>query len=342
MTPKPSVLAAASLAWRQVLARPHVVVSFLVLNLLAAWVLAAPLKGLLSDTLDRSQYGEVMASDSSWRWFDTVDRGQPHAFGNLDAWNALFSDKGLRFKDLKALAGPPAAIALAGLLLFWANALLHCGFLATLYPDARGPGLGIGAAASRFGATTARFTPPASTLAFFALLVYGLIYALFYVQTGKWLEGTTQSTDREWVALGWMWLRLGLTLLALLGAKLLFDLAKVVLVDRGTWNWPWAFLLALRELGSRGWRYLALYLLIGAGAPALTALWIWTGGRLVAGGWFSLLLLFLLQQLLLGARIALRLAHLAATRALYLEARSLHQAEKPPFKIEVGDDVVGI
>lgn len=321
---QPSIAGAARTAWKQTLARPHLVAMLLAVNLLAAWVLAAPLKGLLSATLDHNLYGDAMAEGASWRWFDTVDRLEPHAFGNLEAWKALAADHGPRWKELKEFAGPPAAVALAGLLLFWFNAVLHCGFLAHLYPDRRGG----------FGAATVRFALPVSAFSFFALLVYVLIYALFFVGTGKWLEDWSQAVDSEWTALAVVWVRLAVTLFCLLSAKLLFDLSKVVLVDRGTWNWPWAFLLGLRELGLHGWRYVALYLLLGLAAPVLSLLWWVSTGWLKPQGWITLGLLFVLQQAFLGARIALRLAHLAATRALYLEARSLAEAKRPPYKVE--------
>lgn len=324
MRHQPSIPGAAWAAWKQALSRPHIVALLLAVNLLAAWVLAAPLKGLLASTLDHNLYGDLMAEGASWRWFDTVERTQPGAFGNLEAWSALFADQGLRWKELKTLAGPPAALALAGLLLFWFNAVLHCGFLAHLYPDRRGG----------FGAATIRFALPVSAFSFFALVVYVLIYAVFFVLTGKWLESWSQAVDSEWVALLATWARLAVTLFALLVAKLLFDLSKVVLVDRGTWNWPWAFLLGLRELGLRGRRYLALYLLLGLVAPVLTAAWWLATGWLEPQGWITLGLLFLLQQAFLAARITLRLAHLAATRSLYLEARTLAEAERPPYKVE--------
>jgi hypothetical protein len=78
----------------------------------------------------------------------------------------------------------------------------------------------------------------------------------------------------------------------------------------------------------------ALYLLLGLAAPALAAAWWLATGWLRPQGWITLGLLFLLQQVFLGARIALRLTHLAATRALYLEARALAEAERPPYKVE--------
>ncbi len=324
MKRQPSITGAARAAWKQSLSRPHIVAVLLAVNLLSAWVLATPLKGLLASTLDPNLYGDAMAEGASWRWFDTVARTQPDALGNLEAWKALLGENGVRWKEAKALAGPPAAIALGGLLLFWFNAVLHCGFLATLYPDRRGG----------FGAATARFALPVSAFSFFALLVYALIYVLLFVLPGKWLEDWSTAVDSEWMSLAAVWARLALTIFCLLLAKLLFDLSKVVLVDRGTWNWPWAFLLGLRELGLRGWRYVALYLLLGLAAPLLAAAWWLATGWLRPQGWITLGLLFLLQQAFLGARIALRLTHLAATRALYLEARALVEAERPPYKVE--------
>lgn len=321
---QPSVTAAARAAWRAALLRPHVVALLVTLNLVTAWMLASPLRGLLSSTLDHSLYGEAMASGASWRWFDTVSRTDASAFGDLDAWKALFSDGGMRWKNLKSLAGPPAQIALAGLLFYWLSAVLHCGFLASLTPDRRGG----------FAAASARYALPVSAFAFFALLTYAAVYWLVFVQTGKWLEDWSTAVDSEWAALAALWLRLGLTLAGLLAVKLLFDLAKVVLVERDTWNWPWSFLLAVKELGSRGRLYVGVYLLIGLALPALAALWSVTGARLVAGGWVTLALAFVLQQTFVALLTLVRLAHLAGSRALYLEALALKEAEKPPYKVE--------
>lgn len=310
----------------QTAARSHLLAFFLVLNLVAAWVLAAPVRGVLSAELDHNLYGETMRTGASWRWFHTVGRQHPQAaLGDYSAFTALASDEGVRLADLRQLSGAAAAAALAGLFLFWLNGVFHCAFLDSLQEGRTTPD---------FGAAAVRFAPPLSALAFFALLTYALVYALFYVQTGKWLADWRQAVDSEWAALAMNWARLALTLAGLLAVKVLYDLAKVVLVERGGWNWPWAFVLALKELLQRGGRYLALYLLIGLGTPLVAGLWWLTGGRLTASGWLLLLLLFLLHQLFLAARIGLRLTHLAATRALYRELQARQRSARPPYKVE--------
>jgi hypothetical protein len=322
MSRGPSVAAAARSALLEVLVRPHLVGALLAVNLATAWIVAAPLSGLLSAELDRNLYGEAMATGASWRWFDTVDRKHPEALGNREAWGALLGDEGLGWRELRRLSGPPLAALLAGVVLFGLNAFFQCGFLAQLYPDRRGS----------FAAASTHFAPPALALAFFAALSYAAAYGLLYRQAGKWLADLRADAGSEWVALSMTWGRLLLTLAALLLVKLVFDLSRVVLVDRGNWNWPWAFLVACRELALRGGRYAALYLALSLGTPLLAGLWWATAGRLAPQGWLGLGVLFLVQQVFIGARIALRLTHLAAARALYLEARRL--AVRPPYKLE--------
>jgi hypothetical protein len=322
MSRGPSVAAAAKSGALEVAVRPHLVAVFLAANLVLAWILAAPLRGLLSAELDSNLYGDVMATGSSWRWFDTVERKHPEALGNRGAWGELLSDRGLTVKGLRQISGPALAVVLAGGVLFVLSSLLQCGFLAQLYPDRRGT----------FAAATAHFVLPALAVTCFAALSYAATYWLLYVETGRWLADVRAGAGSERIALAMTWGRLALTLVGLLAVKLLFDLSRVVLVDRGNWNWPWAFLVACRELALRGGRYTLLYLLLGGATAVLAALWWLTLGRFAPQGWLGIAALFVAQQLFVGARIALRLTHLAAARALYLEARRL--AVRPPYKVE--------
>lgn len=304
-------------------ARPHVLLLLLVVNLLAAWVLAAPSRSLVWSTLDDNLYSGEMGTGASWRYFDTVQRRHPEAVGNLSAWNALFSDEGVRLADIRKLSGPPVAVAIAGLFLFWLNGLVHCGFLATLYPDRPGG----------FTAAVGRFAAPASAIAVVALAAYVLVYQLLYVETGKLLADAREAVGSEWLAWGMTWSRLGLTVLGFLGVKVLFDLARIVLVHRNNWNWPWAGILALREVWRHAGRYLLLYLLLGLAAPVLVALWWLAPGRFAPQGWIGLGIMFLLQELFLAARIGLRLAHLAAAQTLY--TTTPRRPRTPPYKVEV-------
>ncbi len=329
---RPSILAAVAGGLRDVAARPGAVLALLAGNLLLAIALAAPLAALLASDLDHNLYGDAMAEGSSWRWFDTADRRHPALLGDLSAWNALFGDEGVRLDDLAKLSGVPLAIVLAGLAVYWLNALLHTGWLAALGHGAADPAgagpAGIGPAASRGTAAAtfagaARFALPATLIALVAAAFYAGAYALLYLGLGALLDGAGEASQREWVSLGLTWMRLALVLAAFLGIKLWSDLAKAALVERaggrgtGLAALPGALLAAAAQLLRRGPVYATAYLAIGLGTPLLAALWwVVTLPLEPATLWPLLVVLVLAQQLFLALRIALRLAHLAATRRL--------------------------
>ena len=322
---RPSAIAAAAGGLRDALGRPGAVLALLALNLAAALALAAPVAGVLSAELDRNLYGDAMAEGASWRWFDTLDREHPVLLGDLAAWHALFSDEGVTRGDLAKLSGLPLALAVAGIGLYWLNALFHTGWLAALWRhdqrfDAGGSSLAPGTAGAML-AGAARFAVPATVIAVFAGAGYAGVYALAYVWLGSVLDGIGEAAQREWVSLGLTWLRLAVTLFALLAVKLWSDLAKTLLVERGAARplaaLPGALVSALGELLRRAPAYVTAYLALALGTALLAALW-----RLVAvllepaTLWPLLVVLVLAQQVFLGARICLRLAHLAATRRL--------------------------
>lgn len=300
----------------QVFSRPRQVLVFWLVNLAVAAVLTVPLAAVLSDTLDRNLHSDRMADGPSWQWFDTVDRTRPEVLGDLSAVEALFGPQGVGLGELSKLSGVPLAVLAAGLVVFWLNALLHLGWLSTLAG-------GRGGARGGLLACAGRFALPGSALALGALVAYVAVYQVIYVGGGKLLEPLAQATETEWVALGVMWARLAVTLLALLGVKLAFDLAKAWLVQRDSSNFARAALGGLGALGRNGLRYTAAYLLIGLIAALSVALWWWLPDRgAITGGlprsWLGLLLVFLIHQAFLIARIALRLWHLGATWNLYV------------------------
>lgn len=325
---RPSLIAAVAGGLGDAVARPGAVLALLTIQLVAAIALAAPLATLLSSELDHNLYGETMARGASWRWFDTVDRQHPAVLGDLGAWNALFDERGVRLDDLAGLSGVPLAMAVAGLAFYWLNALLHTGWLWALGgggdgggPSSR-PAPARGAAAATF-AGAVRFALPATLIALLAAAFYAVAYALLYVGLGALLDGVGEASQREWVSLGLTWMRLALVLTAFLGIKLWSDLAKAALVARAAGGGsvlaalPGALLAAAGQLLRRGPVYATAYLAIGLGTPLLAALWwVVTLPLEPATLWPLLVVLVLAQQLFAGARIALRLAHLAATRRL--------------------------
>lgn len=331
-SPRTSPIAAAAGGLRDAFARPGTVLALLLVQLVAAIALAAPLAALLSTELDHNLYSETMARGASWRWFDTVDRRHPAVLGDLSAWHELFDERGVRPGDLAELSGVPLAIALAGLGFYWLNALLHTGWLSALGGSGTGGG-GSGAAGGTAAATFAgavRFALPATLIALLAAAFYAAAYALLYVGLGALLDGVGEASRREWVSLGLTWLRLALVLAAFLAVKLWSDLARAILVARagggagrggGVAALPGSLLAAAGQLLRRGPLYATAYLAIGLGTPLLAALWwIFTLPLEPAALWPLLVALALAQQVFLAARIALRLAHLAATRRLLVGA----------------------
>ena len=300
----------------QVLARPRQLAVFWLLNLVVAAVSTVPLAAVLSHHLDRNLHGEVLVRGPSWSWLDTVDRRHPEVLGGLSGVEALFGPEGVGLDELSRLSGVPLAVVAAGLVVFWLNGLLHLGWLSTLAG-------GRGGARGGLLSSTARFALPGTALSLGALAAYVAVYALVYVGGGRAMEPLSRAPENEWIALGLLWLRLAVTLLALLGVKLAFDLAKAWLVQRDRGNVLRAALAGTAELWRDGVRYAAAYLLVGAFATLVVALWWWlpdlgavTGG--LPRSRPGLLLVFLLHQVFLVARIALRLWHLGVTWNLYV------------------------
>lgn len=327
-------------ALRAAVARPWVTVALVAVNLAVALVVVAPLRGPLAADLDTNLYGGAMASGTSWRWFDTFDRRHPALLGDLGAWEALFGEKGVTLEGLRKLSGVPAAAALGGLLVFWLNGLLHTGWLAVLRAARARPGPATGTAppagprgVSGVFAAAVRYAVPATLLAALALALYAGVYAALYVGAGRLIDRLGELSQRETVSLALTWGRLLLTAAAMLGVKLLYDLARAALVELGGWSVVRALAAAAGELVRRGAAYVALYLLLGAAAPLLVALWWLLTAPLAPQSWVGLAILFVLQQLFLGARVGLRLAHLAGTQALFLERRT---EPEPPAAAPLG------
>jgi hypothetical protein len=212
-------------------------------------------------------------------------------------------------------------------LLFFVHAVLHTGYLAAgRWRSSEGRAAGLLHRA-------ALFAVPSVGLAAAAAAGYVAVYAAAYVATGPPLARLAEAAQSHSLHLLFVWLRLGLTLALLVAVKLWFDLAKAALVETGSWNLGRAAVRAARELARRGWAYALLYLVLGAGTLALALVWLLVADPLVPRTWIGLAIVFVLHQLVLAVRIALRLAHLGATQGLLLAASELRvpaRAPRPP------------
>ncbi|HMB52840.1 MAG TPA: hypothetical protein VKU40_05960 [Thermoanaerobaculia bacterium] len=293
-------------------AKPGPLLLFLAVNLGAAVLLALPLATLASAELDDNLYGDEMATGASWRWFHTVERQHPRAVGEYGAWTALLSEDGVRWSDVRALSGPPAAIAWAALFLFLLHAPLHVGWLTVRRRSGPRTGALLSAAVAR--------APAALLLALLAALAYAAVYTVAFVAPADWLRGWSEGIQSERLHLVFVALRLALTLALLFVVKLGLDLAKVGLAAGDGWNLAGSIAGAGRELLRRGPIYAALYIPPLLAMALVAALWWWLAGALVPAAFLGFAILFLLQQLFVALRIALRLTALGAVQGLYEEA----------------------
>lgn len=309
---------------RAAVARPGAVLLLLVLNLSLAAVLVVPLGSLLSAGLDHNLYGDRMETGASWRWFHTVEREHPEAVGDLGAWTALFSSEGVRWKDLRDLSGPPAMVALAALFLFLLHGPLHLGWLAAVRRTQR---TSERSAARVMVGQAVRLAPAGLLLAVLAAAGYVGAYLLGYTALAEPLAGLAEGWGSERWHIVFIFLRLALAGVLLLVVKSYVDLAKAVLAERaadghpgtgGNRHLPAALTAAGRHLAGAG---VPCVLLVGGFTAlllAVSAAWWYLSRPLIPETWLGLLILFVLHQLFVGLRIALRLGGLAAVRGIVL------------------------
>jgi hypothetical protein len=258
--------------------------------------------------------------------------------GDYSPWTALLSDEGVRWSDLAAVSGPPAALLLAGALLFLLHGPLHVGYLASRRRGAAGPRAVVSDALT--------FVLPGLGLALLAAAAYAAVYAAVYVAPARPLARLAELLQGEVWHLAQVWLRLGLTVVLLLLVKVVFDVAKLTLAEgsaawgrlegaaarRPIWRGgrlPRALALAGRELRRRGWAYAGVDLLLGLALVAVAVVWWIASAPLVPQTWLGLVILFVLHQVVLALRIVLRLAHLDAARGIFTAAHAAPAAAAP-------------
>lgn len=305
-------------------ARPGAVLLLLLLNLAVATVLVVPAGSLLSAELDHNLYGERMETGASWRWFHTVERQHPRAVGDYGAWTALFTAEGVGWKDLRGLSGPPALVALAALLLFLLHGPLHLGYLVAVRRTER---TSERATAAVMTEQAVRLAPAGLLLALLAAAGYAAAYLLGYTALARPLVRLAEVWGSERWHVAFIFLRLALTGLLFLLVKSYVDLAKAILAERtvdagGNRHLPAALAGAGRHLAGIGGVACVLLVAVFAGLLlAASAGWWFLSRPLIPETWLGLLILFVLHQLFVALRIALRLGQLGAVRGLVMERR---------------------
>lgn len=145
--------------------------------------------------------------------------------------------------------------------------------------------------------------------------LYWLVYRL-----GRWLysvvERSTRDVTEEWTVLLWM-LAAAVLVVGLLGVvRWVFDHAKIAAVAAGDRRAVGALSNALRLVARQPLKALGIHLAFGVLFVLLVAFWTVVGPGAGQASWLAILVAFLFGQLYLLARIALRLALLAAAGEL--------------------------
>ena len=307
---------------RQAAERPIVLVGLLLLELLPAAVLVMPARAALSEALDSTLWGETLRRGPDGEGLVGLVRSSAILGGPA----ALASAAGGRLPDSGPLAtGGVAAVLAAGVVLYWLHGLASCGFLATLYPERPRE-------QRQFAAAAAYYALPATGLSLLAGAGYLTTIWLLYDRGAAATARIFGEPSTETLSLALTWGRLALTAIGILGIKLLLDLSRLEMVERGTRNWPWVAMLSLARFLRHGPRFLPLYFVHGAALLALATVWWLLPARYWPQGWLGLGLLFAAQQLFALARLGLRLGRLAAMR---LQLQDLTQRGKwAAYKIE--------
>jgi len=298
---------------------PRLLLGLWLINLAFALPAALALGQILEAALEPSLFEEGMARGFDADWyadFEVALRGEegtlastftPSVVGagpiwdNLEAWwsGRLFTES------------PALLVGIGGLYaLLWT--FLYGGILARLGDPEAPRGFVPFLAAS--GRTFGRFV----LLALASGALYALVYALARGYYG-WLEEATRDVTRERTVLAAVLAGAVVTVLLMHGVRMLFDYARIAIVlgDRG--QDPGERLLPHRAL----WRALrfilrhplrtgGVYACYGILSLAVLALYAWLAPGAGQASWLTVILAFLLSQLYLTARLALRLGLLGA------------------------------
>lgn len=283
----------------------------LVVALPAAVVLGHALQESMGASLVQDRLVEGFDTDW-WGEWEARAQGLETTFGPRVAGVEAFLDNLDAWWSGRLASHPPAVVGPAVLFaLLWA--FLLGGVLQWL---ARPAGFEGSVPSRHFFSEAGRFFGRFLRLAVFSGVLYLGIYALARGLFGA-LEGWTRDVTAERTVLLWVLLVAALVVALLVLVRVIFDLAKVLTVVDDRRGMLVTLFHAARLVLRRPLAPLGLYALVALLWLLLVALYALVAPVAGPAGWPGILLAFLLAQVLLMARLGLRLGLLAGDMTLY-------------------------
>ena len=286
----------------------RVVLLLWAVNLAVALPFAAAVAGEIRGSLGHSRvHRDLLAGfDAGWHGELQAEAG---ALGKTFGPELLGA--GAFFENLERwwrgdLFSVPPALVVAGLLHAAAWAFLLGGVLERLARP--GGGAGFFAACGRHAFRFLRLTLLSGVL-------YYLIYRLARAGFGA-IEEASRDVTSERTVLLWVLAGAALTVLLLALVRVVFDYAKIAIVTHGRRSALAAAWAGARFVASRPFATLGLYAAFALLGALLLALYALLPPFAGVATWPTVILAFLVAQLALAAKIALRLALLGAEAAL--------------------------
>lgn len=299
----------AGRAWRLVLL-------LWLVNLALALPFAVALAGELDDHLGRSLVHEELLEGFDSGWYGELQEG---ARGIVTTFAPELLGAGAFFDNLERwwkgdLFSVPPLLVGAGIVYALVWAFLLGGVLERLISTGGSGGASAGAG---FFAACGRHAFRLVRLALVSAVLYYLIYRLVRAGFG-WLADTLlRDVTSERTALAWTLAGVALTLLLLSLVRVVFDYAKIVVVAEGRRSALGAAWRGLRFVASRPLGTLGLYWLFGVAAVVLLGLYAAVAPGPGQATWLGVILAFVLGQIALATRVALRLALLGGEVAYF-------------------------